>query len=96
MRIHFQYKNYPGAPELTAKSLKIGKLTHPMCALMFGSMLGMALMMPFVNMEPMICCMILLVCAFGMPIYLMSVRKKKFAKLDEEYKKLVAEGKIKA
>ena len=95
MRIHFQYKEYPGAPELTNKSRKVGTLTHPMCALTWGSLLGIALMLPVANLDPMIGCMALLICAFGMPFYLKGVRKKKFAKYDEEYRKMVAEGKIK-
>ena len=44
MRLHFTYKNYPGAPELTERSRKIGTYTHWLFALVYGSLIGMVLM----------------------------------------------------
>ena len=95
MRLHFTYKNYPGAPELTERSRKIGTYTHWLFALVYGSLIGMALMMLVMNLDPMIGSVAMTVCFIGMPIYMSRVRKKKFAQLDEEYRKLAAEGKLK-
>ena len=46
MYIHYQYKKYPLAPKLTAKSKAVALLTHPVIGIAFGMIVGMVLAVP--------------------------------------------------
>lgn len=88
MRIRFNYKNYPLSKELTAKSQRVGTLTHPIYGLIFGALPGVlvAMLLPGLIAPAMI---LLFGGAVAGPLLLNKYRKKKFAEYDAEYEKLL-------
>lgn len=88
MRIHFKYKNYPLSKELTEKSKRVGTLTHPLYGIVLGVLPGLLAAFIFSSSVeiPMV---LMLVGMVAGPILLSVVRKKKFAKYDAEYEKLL-------
>ncbi|MBR3929678.1 MAG: hypothetical protein IKJ65_11830 [Clostridia bacterium] len=88
MRLHFKYVNYPKSEKLTEKSKRVGTLTHPLYGIILGGLIGIAAMSAFPKSVtiPMI---LMLAGVVGCPILLLLIRKKKFAKYDAEYKKLL-------
>ncbi len=91
MRFTFKYTNYPLSPELTEKSKRVGRLTHPM----FGLFLGAILMVVAGNLFPSVELAMFLGIG-GMiagPILIVQYRKKKFAQFDAEYEKILQAAK---
>lgn len=86
MRIRYIYKNYPQSKELTQKSLQLAKMTHPLCAIVWGAIPGLILVVALPSAFSMIVMMVGMVAG---PILAPRIRKKKSAKLDEEYAKLL-------
>lgn len=88
MHLHFKYKNYPLSQELTKKSMRVGTLTHPLYGIFLGVLPGIlaAFIFPSSVEIPMILMFAGMVAG---PILLSVVRKKKFAKYDAEYEKLL-------
>ena len=87
MLIRYKYTNYPHSKELTQKSLQLAKMTHPLCAMVWGMMPGLILVLLLQSPIALIIAMIGMVAG---PILAPGIRKKKSAKLDEEYAKLLA------
>jgi len=86
MLLRHTYKNYPLSKELTQKSLQLSKMTHPLCALVWGALPGLILVVAFPSSFSMI---VMLAGMVAGPILAPRIRKKKSAKLDEEYAKLL-------
>lgn len=92
MRLTFKYTNYPLSPELTAKSKRVGQLTHPL----YGIMLGAMVLLLAGNLFPSaveFACMLGVAGMIVGPILLVQFRKKKFAQFDAEYEKILQAAK---
>lgn len=92
MRLSFKYRNYPLSPELTEKSKRVGRLTHPLYGFVLGAMLFPILGSLFpssmeIAMIPTVIAMI------AGPILIVQFRKKKFAQYDAEYEKILQAAK---
>ena len=86
MRITYSYKNYPQSKELTQKSLQLAKMTHPLCAMVWGMLPGIILVLLF---QAPIALVVMLIGIIAGPIMAPRIRKKKSAQLDAEYAKLL-------
>lgn len=86
MRITYTYKNYPQSKELTNKSLQLAKMTHPMCAMVWGMMPGLILVL---LLQHPVALILTFIGAIVGPIMAPRIRKKKSAQLDAEYAKLL-------
>ena len=95
MRIRFKYKYYPLSEKLTAKSLRLGKLTHPLFGFVFGCMIACAVLFAYAFLVPFsdtgmmitMCAMVLILIV--VPILLVAYREKKSAQYDAEYEQLL-------
>ena len=88
MRLSFKYTNYPLSPELTEKSKRVGRLTHPL----YGIILGAVIMLVAGNLFPSAVEVASMLGVAGMiagPILVVRFRKKKFAQFDAEYEKIL-------
>ena len=86
MRITYNYKNYPQSKELTRKSLQLAKMTHPLCAMVWGMLPGLILVM---LLQAPIAMVVMFIGLIAGPIMAPRIRKKKSAQLDAEYAKLL-------
>ena len=83
MRITFRYKSYPGADDLTKRSEKVARLTHPVVSLVYAAVITFVLYQITGILE-------MLVFAFPvvgiiMIILLRKVKKNSEAKQDAQY-----------
>lgn len=88
VRMRYSYKNYPLSNELTQKSARTGLLTRPIFGIFLGvipGVLGMILF-PSSVVVPMI---LLFSGIVAGPLLLLAYRKKKFARYDAEYARLL-------
>ena len=86
IRFRLKYTNYPLSKELTEKSLQLARMTHPLSAMVLGALPGTVLCVLFQSSIALILASIGMIA--GM-ILAPGIRKKKSAKLDEEYAKLL-------
>ena len=90
MYIHYQYKKYPLAPKLTAKSKAVALLTHPVIGIAFGMIVGMVLAVPLSESEAAVL-FIAAGCMIGASLLLNKLRIRKNAEYDATYAKLLAD-----
>ena len=83
MRITFTYKTYPGADDLTKRSEKVARLTHPTAALFFAALIAFALYM--ITQIPMLLVIGFPAAAILLIILLRKAKKNSEKKLDAEY-----------
>lgn len=82
MRFTFHSKEYPGAPDLTARSEKIGLYASTLMSFIYAAVIAVVLYFITGSLEVIVLSAILILV---MPIVMSIVRKSLFKKLDEEY-----------